>query len=179
MIDLETASVAPDAAILSIGAVRFDRRESPPKRLEDIDKHYVFYIRVDLNSCKELGMHVDDKTMAWWAEQPVEARYEVLENKERVNIKEALLRFKEWFIPHARPWGNGSSFDITILENAFNKVGIEFPWKFWNVRDLRTLYDIAKLKKRDIPEPVVAHHALHDCFHEIIGFYMAKKRIGF
>ncbi|NDD98181.1 MAG: 3'-5' exoribonuclease, partial [Actinobacteria bacterium] len=59
MIDIETLSTQYNAAILSIGAVKWEESEI-------VD---TFYINVDPKSCKELGLHVEHKTVEWWMKQ--------------------------------------------------------------------------------------------------------------
>ena len=51
MIDLETLATSTDAAILTIGAVKFDPfgKELSEPQMES------FYVRVDLDSCDEIG----------------------------------------------------------------------------------------------------------------------------
>ena len=70
MIDLETLATSPDAAILTIGAVRFDPfgRELTDPEMDS------FYVRVDLDSCDEIGLVTNDDTIAWWANQSDEAK---------------------------------------------------------------------------------------------------------
>lgn len=41
-------------------------------------------------------------------------------------------------INNVKPWGNGSTFDITIIENLLRQYNVDPPWMFWNVMDLRT-----------------------------------------
>ncbi len=61
MVDLETLATSPDAVILTLGAVTFD-----PASDRTFDK---LYYRVDLDSCTNLGMRIDDATVDWWSKQ--------------------------------------------------------------------------------------------------------------
>jgi hypothetical protein len=63
MIDLETLATSTDAAILTIGAVKFDPfgKDIQEPQMES------FYVRVDLDSCHDIGLKVNDDTIAWWA----------------------------------------------------------------------------------------------------------------
>ena len=67
-------------------------------------------------------------------------------------------------------WGNGSTFDITILENAYKIIGdIPHPWKFWNIRDLRTLVNAASVigfNHKQLKHVGVYHDALADAVHQ-------------
>lgn len=56
-------------------------------------------------------------------------------------------------------------------------MNIEIPWKFWNSRDTRTVYDLAgiDMKKISVPDNYKAHHALGDCLKQIEGLKQAFK----
>ena len=53
---------------------------------------------------------------------------------------------------------------------------IETPWKFWNTRDTRTLFDLAEVYNTDLPQGS-KHHALHDCHRQLAGLFLAFKRL--
>lgn len=67
-------------------------------------------------------------------------------------------------------WGNGATFDMTLLEAVYELTGIECPWNnervFWTVRDLRTLVDLANLDKKTVPFTGTPHVALDDALHQ-------------
>lgn len=58
-------------------------------------------------------------------------------------------------------------FDITILENWFRACNTPIPWKFWNVRDVRTIVDWFNIDTRSYEREGVHHNALDDCLHQI------------
>ena len=72
MIDLETLSTRNDAVILTIGAVKFNINK-------ELDKTKQLYMRINLQSCKNLKMHTDRSTVKWWKEQSKEAQYEAMD----------------------------------------------------------------------------------------------------
>lgn len=164
MIDLETLSVEPDAVVVTIGAIKFNRDEDL-KALKDYD---TFYIRVDPKSCEEIGCTVDPNTVAWWNKQSRVAQHEALHNTDRIPIRQALTQLSEWLNGSKIIWANSPSFDCVILETAYKKCGIDIPWKFWLTRDCRTLFDLAGIRKRDLPSNG-EHHALNDCYTQLIG----------
>jgi hypothetical protein len=53
-----------------------------------------------------------------------------------------------------------------ICEHVFRKIGKAVPWQFWQVRDVRTIFDIGIDPKRP---PVTAHHALQDAWNQAVG----------
>jgi hypothetical protein len=179
MIDLETTSVAPNAMILTFAAVAFDHITG---------KHLgQFYKTIDLNSYKKYGVFTfDAETLAWWANQDKEARIEAFCSSKRVPILDALQQFVAWYsyvtnnINKVHIWSHGASFDIPILSFAFNTVGIDIPWKFWNIRCTRTLFDDANFDFKTVGsvpinnELLPAHHALGDVARQIEGVRICK-----
>jgi hypothetical protein len=171
IIDLETLSTKFNAAILVIAGIKFNRNNT---LLEGKEENY-FYKRITLESCIEIGLHVDPETQKWWSEQDKDVQYEALHNPDRVHIKQALKEFSAWFgTGSICIWGNGPSFDCGILKFAYEKCGLETPWSFWLERDIRTIFDLAGVRIKDLPQDN-KHHALSDCRRELVGFRKAIK----
>ncbi len=164
MIDLETLSTRPNAIIVSIGAIKFERK-GPLRDLNNLDQ---FYKRIDIESCRELGLHYDQSVADWWSEQDPDIRYEALDNPDRAKIKDVLTDFSRWFRGCKLVWGNGDDFDCTILCEAYTIAGIKPPWDFWNTRDVRTVLDIGQVNINDLPL-ANKHHPIHDCYRQIVG----------
>jgi len=175
MVDIETLSTRSNAVILSIGAIKFDRNGKVPASPADMD---TFCVRVARESCEVLGMHVDPETLQWWSTQPAAVRDEALEDtSERLTIKDAMTQFAAWVGKSELVWGHGDDFDCVILSNAFEKCGMKTPWKFWNTRDTRTLFDIAGVRNADLPSDS-KHHPIHDCYRQIVGVVMSLRKLG-
>jgi len=137
MIDLETMSTAPNAAIVAIGAVAFDTELFTLHPLE-LD------VKVSLASSKRLGLDIGASTIEWWLQQSGEAR-EATFGGSKISIREALQRFEQWItavVPDKDKrlvWGNGASFDNVILASAYAATEYSLPWHFWNDRCYRTM----------------------------------------
>ena len=162
MIDLETLATSSNAAILSIGAVKFDPFSEELKS-PDMES---FYIRVDLDSCNELDLEVHDSTIEWWAKQSPEAQDEAFNPEGRVTVQDAFNQLYKFCWGATRVWSNGSGFDIVICENIFKKINKKIPWDFWQVRDVRTAFDLGIDPQRP---PITAHHALEDAWNQAVG----------
>lgn len=162
MIDLETLATSSNAAILTIGAVKFDPFG---KDIEEPEMDS-FYVKVDLDSCHEFGLDVSDDTVAWWASQSKEAQEEAFGTEGRVHVREAFDQLYKFCWGSKRVWSNGAGFDIVICENIFKKLQKSIPWSFWQVRDVRTAFDLGIDPKRP---PVLAHHALQDAWNQAVG----------
>lgn len=134
MLDLETMGQRPNAAIIAIGAVEFDRY------LKTLGS--TFYQTIDLQSAVALGGVIDPSTVMWWMQQNDKARGAFKEPG--ANMASALMAFSIWLAGRCSPgsvriWGCGSDFDNVILASAYQNCNLEVPWKFWNNRCYRTI----------------------------------------
>ncbi len=162
-IDLETLSTRPDAAMVSIGAAAFDRDTGA---IED-----TFYAVINLDSAIA-DHHVCSATLQWWMCQGDAARAVFMDASKSTlrDALEALHRFASQY-PDANVWGNGANFDVAILEYAYARhFGYQSaPWKFWNVRDMRTIVEAAAaigFDKKSITFQGTAHNARDDAAHQ-------------
>jgi DNA polymerase III epsilon subunit-like protein len=162
MIDLETLDVTPSASILTIGAVKFDPFG------DDINEPACekFYVKVDVDSCDRIGLTVSQDTLGWWAQQSKEAQDEAFSTDGRIHISDAINQLYKFCWGAKRVWSHGAGFDIIILEHVFRKVEKAVPWRFWEVRDTRTLFDLGIDPNRP---PVLKHHALEDAWNQAVG----------
>ena len=176
MVDIETLSTRPDSVILVIGAIKFSRN-GDLQHFEKLDKIDVFYRRITIESCTDIGLRIDDSTLNWWKQQNQKARYEALENPDRIPLKQALQEFSNFIKNSSHIWDNSPDFDCTILGEAFNRCEIEIPWKFWNTRDCRTLFDLGGVSKVNMPSGD-EHNAAHDCYRQIVGVKQALKNLS-
>lgn len=169
-LDIETLSTRFDAAIVSIGAQTFDR---------DTGKMGpTFYQEVALDSAIASG-HVEAGTLSWWMQQSGGARGVFSTDSERLAKKlplatamHALINFIRANCTNVRPWGNGATFDVTIVEHAMaiGCVGLRAPWSFMQVRDMRTIVDAAEalagFKRDTIARVGVHHNAVDDAAYQ-------------
>ncbi|MGV1019316.1 3'-5' exonuclease [Empedobacter falsenii] len=160
MIDIETLSTEFDAVILSIAAVRFDMSTG---QRDSADLH----IRIDKQSCVDVGLKIDPDTVDWWLNQEDKARQEFLKNDDRSALKEALKRLSIFINKDDKVWSNGATFDLVIIRNAYKACKMDLPWEFYNERDVRTLSDLIPTIKENEPFVGTKHNPLFDCLHQI------------
>ena len=154
MIDLEGLATGPDTTILTIAAQAFD-----PFGNGYYDKHY--YARVTLES--QENRVIDDGTIAWWATQPEHAREEAFGEQDRIPLDQALDELGKLIWHSKMIWSQGPTYDMNILEHAYKSYGKALPWKYYMVRDSRTVFSLWP----DLPIPPTSHHALEDCRRQI------------
>ena len=170
MIDLETLSTHKDAAIIEIGAVEFN------KFTGEIGETFNVIIKPS-DWCKN-DRHVDGETIQWWFKQTNEARKRFVNPPSDVlctDLLDALMKLKYFVFDcdtidddkNVVVWGNGSSFDIAILESAYNYFQIDLPWKFWFVNDVRTIVGLKPSIKYKYKFNGIKHSAVDDCKYQI------------
>ncbi|WP_313390075.1 3'-5' exoribonuclease domain-containing protein [Leclercia sp.] len=169
MVDLETMGKKPGAPIVSIGAVFFD----PSSGKTGAE----FYQVINLESSMSFGARPDATTILWWLKQSPEARSAIVVD-DTVGLVEALEQFLDFLAENAangsktvQLWGNGNSFDCSLLEAAFELADTPFPIPHWNYRDVRTVVELGKAVKLhsryDIPFEGDQHNALADARHQV------------
>lgn len=166
VLDLETLSTQPHAAVLSIGTVALDARGQVVNE---------FHVPLDPFAYgSQPGRHIEVETLEWWGKQSAEARAASIDASCKASAADALRMFSAWVGLNANPdevkvWGNGSSFDNVILASLYKQtttLGLPPPWRYWNDRDMRTIIDMFPEAKHVGPFEGIKHHALHDARHE-------------
>lgn len=175
MIDLETMSSRANAAILEIGAVMFDPLTGLAPLKEPFSRH------VDLQSAIAAGSHVEADTLMWWLGQDQTARDALKPGQgQAVPLSQALADLAAW-LPREEffVWSHGATFDVVILEVAWSRFGQKAPWKFWNIRDTRTLFAIAGKKLADlVVQKGTKHNALDDATNQALAVCKAHHMLG-
>lgn len=168
MVDLETMGKKHNAPIVAIGAVVFDPATG------SIGES--FYKVVYLESSVNWGAVIDPSTVIWWLKQSSEARSAIV-NDDAIPLQDALLQFREFVSDNvaggskkAQVWGNGASFDNSILRSSYDCIAEDYPWEYWNDRDVRTMVELGQAisfdPKTTIPFEGSRHNALADAIHQ-------------
>ncbi|HDS9845076.1 3'-5' exoribonuclease [Klebsiella quasipneumoniae] len=168
MVDLETMGKKHNAPIVAIGAVVFDPATG------SIGES--FYKVVCLESSVNWGAVIDPSTVIWWLKQSSEARSAIV-NDDAIPLLDVLLQFREFVSDNvaggskkAQVWGNGASFDNSILRSSYYCIAEDYPWEYWNDRDVRTMVELGQAigfdPKTTIPFEGDRHNALADAIHQ-------------
>lgn len=174
MIDLETFAVKRPMVIMQIGAVRFNPRTG--------ETFETFKTNVDLESSVDAGFKMDSQTVQWWMKQDRVARMSVLGDP-KMTIKGALANFGGFIEDMLYNYGKSdqrnlhiwshATFDVVALNDAYDLIGYDKPWKYNTARDLRTLVYLADVdygrkeaqkKRKEMGTP---HDALDDCMYQV------------
>ena len=151
MLDLETLGTRHNAVIISIGACYFNRDTG------EIGGRFSVNVNPDRFGDK---FTMDYETVKWWFAQSQAARDSAMSDP--IGLDEALRRLNS-FVTYKDDvvlWSH-ATFDVPILMNAFDTLGIKFAVPYRNTRDLRTLMDLAD-HRSETPREGTHHNALDD-----------------
>ena len=168
MLDLETMGNGPTAAIVSIGAVKFDPLGPEPPC--DMRGPTGFYERVSLFTSVRAGLAMDADTILWWLKQSEDARASITA-EEGIPLSSALYGFSEWLGDARFVWGHGAGFDPVIITSAYKAAGRLMPFDFRNVRDTRTILGLVEAFIQapvTWPDVGIKHHAWWDAWRQAV-----------
>ena len=134
MIDLETLGLKQDAAIISIGACKFNILTG--KIIS------VFHGNIKWESALKYG-NAEPSTVTWWQQQTGTAK-DALTTPAQEDSEQIMEKFVSWMESDPIVWGNGACFDIAKLEHWFEKIDIRHPWFYRDTRDVRTIDQLGR-----------------------------------
>lgn len=161
MLDTETLGLAVDSIIVSIGAVVFTENGVEGTGYWPVSLH-------------QPNRTVSSSTVAWWMQQSDEARKVFTE--ESVPLSQALKELASSFDRDTWVWSNGADFDIPLLKNAYEELGLKAPWNYKNTRCFRTVR--ALYPEVVVSENGVKHNALADAAWQANYLYSLSQQHG-
>jgi hypothetical protein len=164
MCDIETLGTRVGSIVTSVALVRFTD-----------EAHCSFNLSIPEQQA--LGLEQDPATLEWWNAQDPVARQLALANP--LPLASALPYLSQWITWAAggddwQIWCHGATFDCPLMTEVYRRANIPCPWNFWQVRDTRTLYDLAGVNPKDyaVPPP---HVALNDAIGQTRAAVAALK----
>jgi hypothetical protein len=182
MVDIETLALGPRPVITQAALLGYDLEED-----EMLESRHVQFYPVEPQQQIIPPRRIMASTIAWWMKQSDEAR-ERFEQSEGTDFQDlpALARNLISVFNTLTNHGNkryelvakGPQFDIVALETLLEELGLEVPWHYNMVRDLRTLCATAGLNEKNVPKPAgfIPHVAYWDARWQI-NVYLAAKRL--
>lgn len=170
MIDLETLGKTADATILSIGAVAFEMDGTIGPELE------LFPTVED-----QIGIRkIEWSTIQWWLKQEADARLTIADAKRDGCSLETCLQNLTTFCntnmeDNFKVWSNGASFDIAMMNHAYNQFKMPTPWSYRNQMDTRTMAYMSRISTKKYEGTGIKHSAVDDCKWQISWLIDAFK----
>ena len=170
MIDLETLGTKPDCVILTLRAIKFDpfTNEEP---------HSGLYQKLDIDEQDNLKRTRDESTIEWWGKQTQSVQEEAFSEEGRISLDQMTKEINKFLVGVDVVWAQGPAFDIVILENLYQQLGLPIPWNFWQIRDSRTLFSLLSKDPRKAIQQE-AHNALADCYYQALSVQTAYKELN-
>ena len=173
-IDIETLGTKPGSVVTEIGIANSHTADE-------------FHMYLPINPQRQLGLMIEQETAKWHEEN--NPNYDTMLkacqalDQTQVELIQDLGLMGEHIaaIVHngnvdneaeytPRIWMNSPQFDAVLLEVVFDLVGLPYPWHYRELRDLRTIRDLADVGKdhHALPEyPENAHDALIDAKYQL------------
>lgn len=195
MLDIETMGISPGCPVITVGAVLFDPTQSETYQAM-IQR--AFLAKIDIEDAVNQSNGVEGSTLKWWLSQDDRA-IKALLAPDAVPLKTALKDFhdyaqarglgytKKFFEGHhqwpvaCKVWAKSPDFDCKILEAACQAVAVNFPFRFYEYRCVRTIQDLAwpnGERPRFGLEEGVAHDARHDAVIQALAVQSAYRVLG-
>jgi hypothetical protein len=144
MLDMETLGTHPvTAPILQISLVPFNLDEDGPlKNAND----FQCFVSAQSNEGYPFRRRANCDTIRWWAETNPALLAKIMDKEHGISLAKALQRIVGYIQAIRNEgltidgiWAKGPTFDISMIESAFEQAGIPVPWDFRDHRCVRTM----------------------------------------
>lgn len=152
MLDIETLGTRPTSVICQLGACYFDRQTGEIREK--------FLQNIEIGSALMAGLTIDQSTVDWWKEQDEQTWHTGL-----VDIWSVLQLFSDFCKGVKSIWSH-ATFDVPIVQNAYQMCSIKLPWHYRAAKDIRTLVDLTNPEFKPDKE-LKTHNALDDCLYQV------------
>lgn len=184
MHDIETLSLSTIAVVTQLGYAAADSL-APTEFIDGFTRNLPAQPQLDI------GRDIQYSTLLFWLRQPEESRNHLLElDGDADELKSILKRYlrgiEELVAPYRRDskpvefWARGPQFDMANLAGLLAQFGLPVPWRYDEIRDLRTLMAEAGVKSSAVerrPEWIM-HSALGDSKFQLGGYEVAQAAFG-
>ena len=174
MVDLETLGTDPDAVVIQLSGVVYDRKTG--KTMEEFDEF------ISPKSALDAKLTISASAMKWWFQQDQRVFKKIILGavSKGKDITEVLNHFNN-FLEDVKTkyktnsihlWGNGTMSDNVWIDNCYRNTNVKNPFKYFEHKDVRTLVQLGEdILGRDCRDDIkfegLEHDALADCYHQI------------
>lgn len=183
MLDIESLDLGPRSALLQIGGIA-----APSDDLNKIARKIDHRLPIDPQLA--LGRTIGFDTVAWWLDQDEKAKEVLVDSTGNdmdyltSSVRAVHRRISEIVSQaggkkNVEIWAKGPQFDIVNIESLFADCGLEAPWSYDMVRDLRTLQAFAGVSTNDVStEGLRPHVAIDDCRIQMRVYQKCLQMLG-
>lgn len=184
MLDIESLALGTRPVITQVALIGYDLDED-----ELLDARHVQFYPVDPQQQIIPPRRIMASTIAWWMKQSDEARSRFEQSTsndfaELPALARHLISVFNQLTDNGRiPYelvAKGPQFDVAAVATLLEDLGLESPWDFRAVRDLRTLVATAGINEKNVSKPAgfVPHVAYWDARWQLNVYLAARKRLA-
>lgn len=180
-IDIESLSLGPRPVITQIAMLGWDLQED-----ELMEHRHVQYYPIEPQQQIIPARVISASTIAWWMDQPDEARalfrysteteFEDLAARLR-NLITVFNQLTDYGKSNYEVVAKGPQFDIVAIETLLVECGLTVPWAYDRIVDLRTMLRRSGINPRNVPKPAgcIPHVAFWDARWQISQYLAALR----
>jgi hypothetical protein len=186
--DYETLSLDMfNAAVVNLAAIHFDdaRFVEQPYEYEELLSSAKFIKFNTKEQVVKYGREINKDTLDWWAKLPSDVRAQL----KPCSMDKSIDTIHDFFYDTLkiqeceRVYTRGNTYDPILTISLHRSIGKEDPTKWWNVRDVRSLFEGMayghNIKNNFVPDDLkakfIAHDPVHDIAMDIMRFqYLAR-----
>lgn len=181
MVDIESLALASRPVITQIAMVGYDLEND-----EVLHDSYVQYLPIDPQLQIVPPRRIQGGTLSWHMKLPEEAR-KLFDLSTGTDFEDLVAALRGLVATFNRLTNNGeisyeisskgSKFDMNAIESLIEEVGLEVPWSYKYVTDLRTDLRRAGINSLDVPMPkgTIPHVAYWDARWQIDQWLECQK----
>lgn len=170
MIDIETLDTSPGAAVLTVGACKFDPHNT-------VEPHSKTLWRPAVEQQLTAGRIVSEDTLNWWSKQAADVRESTFTEDGRIPLEQFFSELNKYLVGADKIWCQGPQFDMVILENLFDQFGHHRNWAFWQIMDCRTIFNMMPKDPRKSVQQNL-HSADDDAYWQAVCVQKTYKAFG-
>lgn len=182
MTDIESLALGTRPVITQVAMISVSI-DDPDSIVREIWNHFPVQPQLELMPSRDISA----STIAWWLRRSDDARRKMAESIEgdyedlaalvRHTAREFGFMIEGLKRGEYEVWARGPQFDIAALETLFKECGVDVPWDYESVRDLRTLMAMAAITKGDVTMEgdLIPHQARSDALFQIRCYVEANR----
>jgi len=185
MLDIESLALGPRPVITQIALLGYEVESD-----EYIADFYNQYLPIEPQQQIIPARVIQATTLSWWMKQSDEARanFDLNSGTDFEDLVAALRglihSFNRLTLNGTRNYelsAKGPKFDVVAVETLLTELGLEVPWDYSRVTDVRQDCRRARINPKDVPKPkgTIPHVAYWDARWQIEQWLEARKvRVG-
>lgn len=181
MADIESLALGARPVVTQVALLGYDLAEG-----EFLSHQHVQYYPIDPQLDINPPRRISGSTIAWWMKQADEARARFdlsvgTDFQDLVALCRGLIQTFNALTQDGKAnyviCSKGPQFDIVALETLLQEVGLEIPWAYDRVDDLRSLLRRAAINPKWVPTPsgFIPHVAYWDAKWQVAQYLETLK----